>query len=120
MVDVRINSKGIEDLIDSLPKAVRTKQAQDKVVNRILYNVQKEAKKNTPVDTGQLRRSIYTYRGGLARGYVSTNTDYAVYVHEGLGSNARYGRRSFMEMGLDLTMDSFELEIDKFLKDIIK
>lgn len=47
--------------------------------------VEREAKLRTPVDTGRLRASIGTSLGLGAeiQAFVSTNTNYAVYVHQG-------------------------------------
>lgn len=69
-------------------------------------SVERESKKVTPVRTGRLRASIMTsaqsaYIGALTGGWsmVKPHVNYAYYVHEGKGTNARKGRRPFMEIG---------------------
>lgn len=50
--------------------------------------VEAQAKENCPAATGELRRSIQSeVEGGgtMIHGRVGTNTDYAIYVHEGTG-----------------------------------
>lgn len=51
-------------------------------------NVENEAKRLAPVDTGRLRSSItgeVRHRGGLVYGRVGTRVRYARYVHNGTG-----------------------------------
>lgn len=66
-------------------------------INQMAMSVERFAKQLTPVDTGRLRSSIFTSPGTFGlQAIVSTNTDYAVYVHDG----TKYMRpRPFMVMG---------------------
>ncbi len=62
----------------------------------LAFMVEREAKLVTPVDTGRLRSSIFT-KGIPLGAIVSTNVEYAAFVHEG----TRYMRgRPFMELGV--------------------
>jgi hypothetical protein len=122
MVETRI--EGLKEVMEGLIKAGATDKWLDKFADRFLLKVEKESKKAitqmNAIDTGLLRRSIYARRGGVARGYVSTNTNYAKHVHEGEGSNYKYGKRRFMDSGLELAYDSVELELDKYIYDMFK
>lgn len=53
-------------------------------IERACILVENEAKKNCPVDTGELRRSI-THEMGHNEGQVGTNLHYAPYVEYGTG-----------------------------------
>ncbi len=117
MIEIRID--GLDDLVRSLDNVGTKMKDTDRFADTFLYKVEREAKKLTPVDTGTLRRSIHTWRGGFAKGYVATNTDYAIYVHEGWGSNKSKGRRQFMEMGTQIAMADLDDMVDKFLNTLI-
>lgn len=80
--------------------------------NRSLYKIQRESQLETPVDTGTLLNSIYTSPKGLVRGFVSTNTDYAIFVHDGAN-----GRRAnpFMERGIKNSEEYMDKELDAVL-----
>lgn len=68
-----------------------------KEVNYLAASVERFAKQLTPVDTGRLRASIHYSPADLfLTSIVSTNTDYAVFVHEG----TKFMRgRPFMKYG---------------------
>jgi len=57
----------------------------EKDVNIALINVQTDAKRNAPVDTGRLRSSIHLTQAGL-EGTVHTNVSYAPFMEFGTGS----------------------------------
>lgn len=71
--------------------------AMQKGIEKLAFQVEKDAKKVTPVDTGRLRASIGVDIGNLyAR--IAPDTHYAIYVHEG----TRYMRaRPFMQIGAE-------------------
>jgi HK97 gp10 family phage protein len=72
-------------------------------IQKLAFRIERNAKQLTPVDTGRLRASILTQPmfGGFGA-KVSTNTDYAIFVHEG----TRYMRaRPFMSEGLNQLKD---------------
>lgn len=63
-------------------------------VQKAVSYVEAEAKKNCPVDTGALRRSIasdVSTSGKTVTGTVYTNLDYAPYVEYGTGEFAEEG-----------------------------
>ena len=67
---------------------------------KIAFRVERFAKQLTPVDTGRLKSSIGTgMLIGRIGAMVSTNTEYAIFVHEG----TKYMRaRPFMAKGIDM------------------
>lgn len=67
-------------------------------ISQLAMAVERYAKQLTPVDTGRLRASIFTSPTLMGLGaIVSTNTEYAIYVHDG----TKYIKkaRPFMTMG---------------------
>jgi hypothetical protein len=95
----------------------------DMWANKSLYKVQREAQLETPVDTGTLLNSIYTSPKGLIRGFVSTNTDYALFVHEGHkvgGSGRKIPANRFMERGLKNSEAYMDAKLDEVITNVIK
>lgn len=83
--------------LEALAKAFGSVQAgailKDEI-QKIAFRIERNSKQLTPVDTGRLRASIHTQPmfGGFGA-KISTNTEYAVFVHNG----TRYMRaRPFM------------------------
>lgn len=62
----------------------------DEAVDKACLIVENAAKKNVPVDTGALRRSI-THEVENGTGYIGTNLEYAPYVEYGTGIFAAAG-----------------------------
>lgn len=54
----------------------------DIAIERSIYEISRDSKLGTPVDTGRLRASTYEKFSRL-RGETGTNTDYDIFVHEG-------------------------------------
>lgn len=66
-------------------------------IKKIIFALEGETKKITPVDTGRLRSSIFS-RYGASEGIVGTNVEYAPFVEYG----TRYMEGSHMfEKGLE-------------------
>lgn len=67
-----------------------------KGARKVAIDLQGQARRRTPVDTGRLRSSIaYRVEGGVA--IVGTNVKYAVYVHENLNARHPTGQAKFLE-----------------------
>jgi len=66
-------------------------------INKLAFGIERFGKQLSPVDTGRLRASIHVVPAGMdLKAIIATDTNYAVYVHEG----TRYMRgRPFMEQG---------------------
>lgn len=80
---------------------VSMNNAADLIISKVFFNTQKacllverDAKKNCPVDEGRLRASIThqtNITSGEIVGLIGTNLDYAPYVHYGTGIYAKNG-----------------------------
>lgn len=79
---------GLQGLINKLNKLDDV--AVDNALKKACLMVEAEAKKECPVDDGQLRQSITHEIDGLT-GAVGTNVEYAPYVHQGTGIYAVNG-----------------------------
>lgn len=79
---------GLQGLINKLDKLSNV--AADNALEKACLMVEAEAKKECPVDDGQLRQSITYEIDGLV-GAVGTNVEYAPYVHQGTGIYAVNG-----------------------------
>ena len=79
-----------------------------KEVNRLAVSVTRFSKQLTPVDSGLLRARIdFTPVSNMLQSIVSTNSNYAIYVHQG----TRYMRaRPFMEQGATIAQTATERE----------
>lgn len=51
-------------------------------IKKTIFNISRDSRVNTPVDTGTLRRSTYE-RFASMYGEVGTNTPYDIFVHSG-------------------------------------
>lgn len=80
------------------------------------FEIEREAKPATPVDTGRLRASILVDTLTKTRATIAPHTDYALTVHEGLGHGRNSRPRRFMKEGADKAMDN----INKYFKDAVK
>lgn len=76
--------------------------AQQTIINNLIKNmetacllVETTAKVNCPIDNGQLRASInheVELEGNEVNGYIGTNMEYGVFVHQGTGIYAVDGK----------------------------
>ena len=103
-------------------KKIDIKSFLRKETEKIAFNTERFAKPITPFDTGRLRGSIgVSSLLGQIGSMVSTNVEYAIYVHEG----TRYMRaRPFLRKGLEYAIQNLEGKIgsrlDKKIADKFK
>lgn len=90
---------------------------------KLAFSTERFGKQFTPVDTGRLRASIgvSSLIGGQIGHMVATDTEYAIYVHEG----TRYMRaRPFLKQGLEYAVRNLEgrvgSRLDKEITDKFK
>ena len=114
-MNIKVEFKGMEDAVKLLNNMTGGKfdKYADYTANRILYIWERGGKQFAPVDTGTLRRSIFTNHGGFYKGFVSTNTSYAMIVHK-RSSSPRYMARA-VEEGRPAVKRELEKLVDKLL-----
>lgn len=80
--------------IKEFAESTLSKILEEKLIN-VLQVVENSAKENCPIDDGVLRASI-THKSEMSEssidGVVTSNVDYAPYVHEGTGIYATGGK----------------------------
>lgn len=113
-IKVTIDASKVGQYLDKLP--FKLKSALDTGLRKATAIIEGESKKQTPVDSGRLRSSIHSSFGWL-KSTISTNTNYAVYVHEG----TRYMTgRPFMMRGLNASRGEIESVLDTEISRAIK
>lgn len=90
-------------------------------IRTVTLSTERDAKLLCPVDTGNLRESIYSvvhdYEGVVA---TSDIVDYAIYVHEGhITNNLTYvDGQPFLTDAMDQNVELMEQKIQKVLKSV--
>jgi HK97 gp10 family phage protein len=79
-ISVTIDRAQVTKYLKSRPENIS--KAITMVIKKATYLVERTAKIKSPVDTGRLRSSIFTEIHPMIA-MVSTNTNYARYVHDG-------------------------------------
>lgn len=96
-----------EDILSDVDKNVSDE------INKTAYNIEKDAKRTCPVDTGYLRRSITTSPGNL-EAEVGTDVEYAPFVEFG----TRYqSAQPYLMPSFDSNIDGIE---DRIVEAIFK
>lgn len=99
------------DLSDiNINEAVQTE------LTKTAYKIEREAKANCPVDTGNLRRTITTSVGNLEAD-IGSNCEYASYVHDG---TYKMSARPFLETAAASELDSLEDNIADAIERLFK
>lgn len=117
-VNVAIRGEGWDELVEVLNNFENFRAEGDRFANRVLLKIERQAKIRVPVRTGRLRASIYSKLMGFTKGsFVSTNTDYAIYVHEGTDKMIN---RPFMDWAVDDADEFIEQEVDKLMDSLFR
>lgn len=89
-------------------------------IQKTIFQVSAQSKRNTPVRTGRLRASTYTRFDNL-RGEVGTNAEYDIFVHEGTRfMKARPYLRSAVESEDNKIQDYFKKAVQDTLDTIAR
>ncbi len=113
MANINITIKNMAEIRAAFAKAPRlTVSALNKAIQQSIFTIERDSKRNTPVDTGFLRASHRTLFSNL-RGEVSPTADYAVFVHDG----TRYmrPRRFLLE-----AVQSDEPKVQRYFEDAVQ
>jgi len=120
---IKIQIKGLDQLGKSLRKypKIAGKNIQQ-AISKSIFQVEREAKRRTPVDEGRLRAG-YKHKFGILSGTLFNPVKYAFKQHEGYFRH-KVGERKFMEKGLVRSLGRinafFEQALIKTLKKIAK
>lgn len=79
----------------------------ERELESVASDIEKTAKRNSPVDTGQLRNSIKAETKGLEAN-IGTDCEYAGYVHDG---TYKMAARPFLDMAAEKELQDIEDEI---------
>lgn len=96
MANFTVDCNELEQGIDNFLQNT-LKQCLKQGMEKACLVVERDAKKNCPVDVGRLRDSIehdVDVQDSTIEGYVGTNVEYAPYVHEGTGIYTSGGRNT--------------------------
>lgn len=106
--------KRVNEKLSKIPR--RIDKGLSALIKRTAFEIEGEAKKVTPVDTGRLRASIYTdIRPMFAS--IQPKTNYAIYVHDG----TRYMKgRPFMTIAAEKVGDRVGRDLKITIKKAIK
>jgi hypothetical protein len=94
---------------------------REPLMQRITLTALRHAQQRAPVKTGTLRRSLINWvePGGL-RGYIGSNLEYSIFVHEGTRFMAA---RPFLEEGIEDSRDEIAQLLqaagDEYFKSIV-
>jgi len=114
----------MSDAADFFEKLKGSKEALDamklRLMQRMVLTVEANAKRVTPVDTGTLRRSLYSKVETSERGLVGSNVMYARFVHDG---TRKMAARPFLAQGLEASRDTIDQLMreagEEFLKGLV-
>ncbi|SFJ17876.1 phage protein, HK97 gp10 family [Terrisporobacter glycolicus] len=105
-VTVDIDDLNIDNITDEIDDVINTQ------LESAGYQIERDAKANTPVDTGRLRESITTTSGDMEV-EVGTNVEYAHFIEFG----TRYqNAQPFLEPAAESNLNGLEDEISDAIK----
>lgn len=110
-------SLDVEKILREFNKTETVEKDVSKLIKNTLHNIERDAKKSCPVDTGRLRGSITTNIISTYSGEVGTNVEYAGWVEYG----TRYqSAQPYFEPAVEKNEDKFNEELDKIIEELIK
>ena len=126
MIEIKITTEGLEKVRQALlSKADKIDEAVANAVLKGALDVETDAKKLCPVDTGRLWTSITHTKPELVGGHITakvgSNVEYAPWVEFNLGSHHRRGplkgkQTAFLYPALEKNFNA----IDKNIRDAVK
>ena len=110
-------SLDVEKILREFNKTETVEKDVSKLIKNTLHNIERDAKKSCPVDTGRLRGSITTNIISTYSGEVGTNVEYDGWVEYG----TRYqSAQPYFEPAVEKNEDKFNEELDKIIEELIK
>nr|DAZ68155.1 MAG TPA: putative tail component [Caudoviricetes sp.] len=115
-LEIKITSDA-EKILKKFNNTATVEKDVSKLVKDTLYNIERDAKKKCPVDTGRLRGSITTNIISTYSGEVGTNVEYAEYVEYG----TRYqSAQPYFEPAVDENEDKFNDALDEIIERLLE
>ncbi len=117
MITYEMRSPDLDRLIEQLGKiAQQSPETVETVLDRAGVILRGTSKEESPVRTGNLRRSIQLYRQ-VGKRIVRPGADYALYVHEGI---SRQRANPFLVRGMQRGEPEIKREIEKAIDSYLK
>ena len=115
-LEIKITSDA-EKLLRKFNKTETVEKDVSKLIKNTLHNIERDAKKECPYDTGRLRGSITTNIISTYSGEVGTNVEYAEYVEYG----TRYqSAHPYFEPAVDENEDKFNDALDEIIERLLE
>ena len=115
-LEIKITSDA-EKILKKFNNTATVEKDVSKLVKDTLYNIEKDAKRDCPVDTGRLRGSITTNIISTYSGEVGTNVEYADYVNSG----TRYQEtRPNFDSAVETSQDKFNDALDEIIERLLE
>lgn len=115
-LEIKITSDA-EKILKKFNNTATVEKDVSKLVKDTLYNIERDAKKKCPVDTGRLRGSITTNIISTYSGEVGTNVEYAEYVEYG----TRYqSAQPYFEPAVETNEDKFDDVLDEIIERLLE
>lgn len=115
-MEIKISSD-VEKILREFNKTETVEKDVSKLIKNTLHNIERDAKKSCPVDTGRLRGSITTNIISTYSGETGTNVEYADYVNSG----TRYQQaQPYFDSAVEKNEEKFNEKLDKIIEELIK
>ncbi len=115
-MEIKISSDA-EKILREFNKTETVEKDVSKLIKNTLHNIERDAKKSCPVDTGRLRGSITTNIISTYSGETGTNVEYADYVNSG----TRYQQaQPYFDSAVEKNEEKFNEKLDKIIEELIK
>lgn len=115
-MEIKISSD-TEKILREFNKTETVEKDVSKLIKNTLHNIERDAKKSCPVDTGRLRGSITTNIISTYSGEVGTNVEYADYVNSG----TRYQEaQPYFDSAVKKNEDKFNDALDEIIERLLE
>ncbi len=115
-LEIKITSDA-EKILKKFNNTATVEKDVSKLIKNTLHNIERDAKKQCPVDTGRLRGSITTNIISTYSGEVGTNVEYAEYVEYG----TRYqSAQPYFEPAVEKNEDKFNDALDEIIERLLE
>lgn len=115
-MEIKITSDA-EKILKKFNNTATVEKDVSKLIKNTLHNIERDAKKQCPVDTGRLRGSITTNIISTYSGEVGTNVEYADYVNSG----TRYQEaQPYFDSAVKKNEDKFNDALDEIIERLLE